>query len=244
MPTKLRIAHLYPDLLNLYADKGNIRVLVQRCRWRGIETEVIPVPSGEEPRLEQYHLVLLGGGSDREQELVAKTLGKNKLEWRQAVHAGLPVLAVCGGYQLLGEYYQLPDGRKVAGLELLDLVTKADGPRLIGNIAIDAGPELGTIVGFENHGGRTRHGHEPLGTVLKGHGNNGRDGKEGVRYQNVIGTYIHGPLLPKNPRLADHMLQLALDYAGIRATLAPLDDAFEMAAHHAFLSRRLDLPTG
>ncbi|WP_067932022.1 type 1 glutamine amidotransferase [Alicyclobacillus kakegawensis] len=239
---KLRIAHLYPDLLNLYADKGNIRVLTQRCRWRGVDVEVIPVLSGERPRFEEYHLVLLGGGSDREQELVAQTLVKHRSDWRHAAAAGLPVLAVCGGYQLLGHYYQLPNGRKVEGLELLDLVTHAGHPRLTGNIAIDAGETLGTIVGFENHGGRTEHAHEPLGKVLKGHGNNGRDGLEGVRWQNVIGTYIHGPLLPKNPRLADHILRLAMDYAGMPIALQPLEDEWEQAAHDAFLERRLELP--
>jgi CobQ-like glutamine amidotransferase family enzyme len=230
-------------LLNLYADKGNIRTLVQRCRWRGIEVEVIQVPSGEPPRLQEYHLVLLGGGSDREQELVAQTLGRQRQDWQRAVADGLPVLAVCGGYQLLGEYYQLPDGRKVEGLGLLDLRTSAGRPRLIGNIAIDAG-ELGTIVGFENHGGRTEHRHAPLGRVLKGHGNNGQDGLEGVQHLNIIGTYIHGPLLPKNPRLADHLLQTALAYAGLSASLDPLDDRLEEAAHAAFLERRLELPRG
>ncbi|MDQ0188981.1 glutamine amidotransferase [Alicyclobacillus cycloheptanicus] len=238
MSQRLCIAHLYPDLLNLYADKGNILTLVRRLEWRGIEVEVTEVPSGSEPRLQDYHLVLLGGGSDREQALVGQTLRTKRSEWQAAVEDGLPLLAVCGGYQLLGHFYQLPDGTKVPGLELLDLETVAGSPRLIGNIAIDS-PECGTIVGFENHGGRTTHRHAPLGFVRQGHGNNGQDKQEGVRYKNIVGTYIHGPLLPKNPRLADFMLGLSLAYAGINAALEPLDDRMEEAAHEAFLTRRI-----
>lgn len=238
MSTKLRIAHLYPDLLNLYADLGNIRTLVRRCEWRGIDVEVVSVPKGEHLSLQEVHLVLLGGGSDREQVLVGETLRTKQREWTAAVDAGLPMLAVCGGYQLLGEYYQLPDGTKVQGLELLELQTVAGSPRLIGNVAIESA-ELGTIVGFENHGGRTTHRHEPLGRVIHGHGNNGTDGMEGVQHKHIIGTYIHGPLLPKNPALADHMLSLALEYAGMRADLTPLDDRFEEAAREAFIERRI-----
>lgn len=237
MSQSLRIAHLYPDLLNLYADKGNILTLTRRCEWRGISVDVTPVPSGTEPRLQDFHLVLLGGGSDREQTLVSQTLRTRRSEWRAAIDGGLPLLAVCGGYQLLGQSYQLPDGTKVGGLELLDLETIAGAPRLIGNIAIDT-PECGTVVGFENHGGRTTHRHAPLGFVQTGHGNNGTDKQEGVRYQNIVGTYIHGPLLPKNPRLADFVLGLALDYAGIAAELTPLEDELENLAHEAFLTRR------
>lgn len=238
MSRSLRIAHLYPELLNLYADRGNILTLRRRCEWRGIPVEVEEVTAGEPLHLSRYHLVLLGGGSDREQEIVARTLVAGRTEWASAVAAGLPVLAVCGGYQLLGEYYELPGGEKVPGLAVLDLHTVAGEPRLIGNIAVES-PVCGTIVGFENHGGRTRHRHEPLGRVLAGHGNNGEDGQEGVRHLNVFGTYIHGPLLPKNPRLADWILQTALDYAGIAADLAPLPDELERAAHEAFLARRI-----
>lgn len=243
MSSKLRIAHLYPDLLNLYADFGNIRTLARRCEWRGIETEVISVPKGENLTLQDIHLVLLGGGSDREQVLVGETLRTRQAEWRAAVDAGLPILAVCGGYQLLGSFYQLPDGTKVPGLELLELETVAGSPRLIGNIAIESG-DLGTIVGFENHGGRTTHHHEPLGRVLSGHGNNGMDGQEGVRFKHIIGTYIHGPLLPKNPNLADHMLELALNYAGMSVELTPLDDTIEQSARQAFLERRIGSARG
>jgi CobQ-like glutamine amidotransferase family enzyme len=234
------IAHLYPDLLNLYADKGNILTLRRRLEWRGIPVEIRLVTSAEEARPAEYDLVLLGGGSDREQEIVGRTLRRARDEWKAAVEDGLPVLAVCGGYQLLGEYYQLPNGTKVPGLELLDLRTEAGSPRLIGNIAIHS-EECGTIIGFENHGGRTTHNHAPLGSVLRGHGNNGVDGKEGVRYKNIFGTYIHGPLLPKNPALADLVLQTVLDYAGCNVRLEPLDDSLENSAHNAFLTRRMNL---
>lgn len=236
----LRIAHLYPDLLNLYADKGNIQTLTRRCEWRGIDVEVEYVTQNSKVTLSTYHLVLLGGGSDREQVLVGESLSRNREDWVQAVDAGLPLLAVCGGYQLLGDFYELPDKTRVQGLGLLDLHTVADHPRLIGNIAIES-PECGLIVGFENHGGRTTHRHAPLGSVLSGNGNNGVDKQEGVRYKNIVGTYIHGPLLPKNPRLADFVIQTALDYAEIPVVLEPLDDAFEQSAHSAFLSRRIEV---
>lgn len=236
----LKIAHLYPELLNLYADKGNIQTLKRRLEWRGIEVSVEQVNINHPLRLQDYHLVLLGGGSDREQELVSRHLYSQREEWKAAVESGLPLLAICGGYQLLGDYYQFHNGTKIQGLGVLDLETSAGSTRLIGNIAIDAG-ELGTIVGFENHGGRTTHRHAPLGRVLKGHGNNGSDGQEGVIYRHVFGTYIHGPLLPKNPQFADYVLQTALDYAELSYQLTPLDDRLENDAHQAFLSRRLEL---
>jgi len=240
MTRPLHIAHLYPDLLNLYADKGNIQTLQMRCQWRGQEVCVSAVPAGEKPKLASYDLVLLGGGSDREQAIVGQTLLSIRDELRSAVEDGLPLLAICGGYQLLGSFYQLPNGVKVEGLSLLDLVTEAGEPRLIGNIAIETASS-GWVVGFENHAGRTTHHHEPLGRVRKGHGNNGQDGTEGVRYKNVFGTYIHGPLLPKNPQLADLVLTAARSYRGIDEPLAPLDDSLEEAARRAFLERRLQL---
>ncbi|MCL6453620.1 MAG: glutamine amidotransferase [Alicyclobacillus sp.] len=240
MAQPLHIAHLYPDLLNLYADRGNIRTLRMRCLWRGIEVTVSEVPAGSRPDFARYHLVLLGGGSDREQAIVGETLAKWKGELRAAIEAGMPLLAICGGYQLLGSYYQLPDGTKVPGLDLLDLVTVAGSPRLIGNVAVES-DLCGTIVGFENHGGRTTHNHEPLGKVVRGCGNNGKDGYEGVQYKHVIGTYIHGPLLPKNPRLADLVLARARAYQGVDHPLEPLDDTLEDAARKAFLTRRVQL---
>ncbi len=238
MSRPLRIAHLYPELLNLYADRGNIQVLVRRCQWRGLPVEVTSVRGSDTYHLQDFDLVLLGGGSDREQELVAQTLYPRRNEWLAAIADGLPLLAICGGYQLLGEFYQLSNGRKVSGLGILDMQTVAGQPRLIGNIAIDS-PWAGRIVGFENHGGRTTHHHDALGRVLHGHGNNGMDGQEGVRYQNVIGTYIHGPLLPKNPQLADFVLQTASNYAGLQQILEYLPDKLEKAAQQAFVDRRL-----
>lgn len=240
MSRPLRIAHLYPDLLNLYADKGNIQTLRKRCEWRGIDVVVSSVGSGQRVLLTDYDLVLLGGGSDREQEIVGRTLRNAQREWKDAMEAGLPILGICGGYQLLGEYYELPDGTKVAGLELLDLVTVAGSPRLIGNVAIDS-PVCGRIVGFENHAGYTTHHHTALGTVVHGHGNNGKDHQEGVHHLNVMGTYIHGPLLPKNPQLADYVLQTALDYAEFNIQLEPLDDGLELAANEAVQTRRMNL---
>lgn len=240
MTKTLRIAHLYPELLNLYADKGNIQTLYRRLEWRGIDVHLESVGMRDDLHLQDYHLVLLGGGSDREQEIVGKHLYTKREEWKAAVEAGLPLLAICGGYQLLGHFYQLPDGSQVKGLGVLDLETVAGAPRLIGNIAIES-KDFGTIVGFENHGGRTTHRHSALGRVLKGFGNNGSDGHEGVHHHNIFGTYIHGPLLPKNPKFADYVLQTALDYAGFAHPLDPLDDTLETAAHQAFLARRLEL---
>lgn len=240
MTRPLHIAHLYPDLLNLYADKGNIQTLRMRCEWRGIDVQISSVPAGEKPDLASYDLVLLGGGSDREQALVAQTLLTSRDELSSAIEDGLPLLAICGGYQLLGSYYQSADGVKVPGLALLDLVTEAAAPRLTGNIAVET-ESCGLVVGFENHAGRTTHHHSPLGRVRSGYGNNGQDGMEGVRYKNVFGTYIHGPLLPKNPQLADGVLAAARSYRGIDEPLEPLDDTLEASARHAFLERRLQL---
>lgn len=236
----LHIAHLFPDLLNLYADKGNIVTLAQRLRWRGFDVEVHGVTHREAPRLTAYDLVLLGGGSDREQEIVARHLTPYQKEFLHAMESGLPMLAICGGYQLLGAYYQVPSGEKIEGLGVLEMYTSAGTglPRLIGNIAIQT-EHAGVVMGFENHGGRTVHHHNPLGKVLHGHGNDGLSGYEGVRLHNVWGTYVHGPLLPKNPALADEVLQTALSYAGMDEQLAPLDDALEKKARDAFLDLRM-----
>lgn len=239
MAKPLCIAHLYPELLNLYADKGNIQTLRKRLEWRHIPVRVESVRLGDPLRLTDYDLVLLGGGSDREQGLIGQTLRPLRDEWRHAVADGLPVLGICGGYQLLGEYYRLGTGEVVEGLGVLDMRTEPGSPRLIGNVAIDV-QGVGSVVGFENHAGRTYHNHTPLGRVIAGHGNNGEDRMEGVRYINVFGTYIHGPLLPKNPRLADYVLAIALERAGLPSDLAPLDDAVEQAAHQAFLMRRVN----
>jgi CobQ-like glutamine amidotransferase family enzyme len=227
----LRVCALYPELMNIYADRGNTAVLRARCEWRGLGFELGASSVGEPLDPDAHDLFYIGGGQDRDQVAVAEDMVRTK---RDALHSaaarGAVVLAVCGGYQLLGHSYVL-DGQELPGVGLVDLRTvREPGPRLIGNCAIEA--DLGTgprvIAGFENHGGRTYLGDDerPLGRVLKGHGNNDRDGGEGVRRRNVIGTYLHGPLLPKNIWLADRLIELALD-----TELEPLEDELEDAAH-------------
>ncbi len=242
MTRRIVLVHVYPELLNLYADRGNIAVLTQRAQRRDIEVEVVRAHTGQPLPLDRAHLVLLGGGSDREQALVANELQGARQPFREAIERGTVVLAVCGGYQLLGRYYETADGERVPGLGVLDLVTRARRPRLIGNVALrwlERTQEPRTIVGFENHAGRTEHAHDPLAEVLAGAGNNGLDGQEGLRYKNVLGTYVHGPLLPKNPHVADHLLERALAASGQDAQLTPLDDGLEWAAHRVALQRAL-----
>ena len=233
MSATLRVCALYPELMNIYADRGNIAVLRARCEWRGLGFELAPSSVGEPLDPDAHDLFYIGGGQDRDQIAVAEDMQVTK---RSALHAaadrGAVVLAVCGGYQLLGESYQLGE-HELPGVGLAELRTVRDpGPRLIGNCAIevDLGEGPRTLAGFENHGGRTHLGPgvEPLGQVLRGHGNNGADGTEGARVANAFGTYLHGPLLPKNAWLADHLIELAL---GIE--LAPLDDRLEDAAHQS-----------
>jgi lipid II isoglutaminyl synthase (glutamine-hydrolysing) len=231
MPS-LRVCSLYPELMNIYADRGNIAVLRARCEWRGIGFEHGGASLGDAVDPDAHDLFYMGGGQDRDQAAVAHDMAASK---REALHAaadrGAVVLAVCGGYQLLGHSYEL-GGERLPGVGLVDLHTvREPGPRLIGNCAIEAdlgdGPRV--IAGFENHGGRTYLGPEerPLGRVLAGHGNNGRDGFEGVHRGNVIGTYLHGPLLPKNIWLADRLIELALG-----VSLEPLpDQQLEEGAH-------------
>jgi len=231
---ELRVCALYPDLMNIYADRGNLLVLERRCRWRGIEFSVTASGLGDRLDPDAADLFYLGGGQDRDQKLCALDLAEIK---RDALHAaagrGAVILAVCGGYQLLGHSYQLGD-ETLPGVGLVDLVTvRSEDLRLIGNVAIEVELEPGTrrvLAGFENHGGRTRlgAGESPLGRVLKGHGNNGEDGYEGVRRGNVIGTYLHGPLLPKNVWFADWLIQTSLDRS---EPLEPLEDRLEAAAH-------------
>jgi CobQ-like glutamine amidotransferase family enzyme len=234
----LRVCALYPDLMNIYADRGNLLFLERRCQWRGIGFELTGAHPGDAVDPEAHDLFYLGGGQDRDQALCAEDLATVK---RDAIHAaaarGAVVFAVCGGHQLLGSAYQLGDD-ELPGVGLVDLRTiREEGPRLIGNIAIEVelpgldGPR--TLAGFENHGGRTYLGERehPLGRVLAGHGNNGSDGFEGVRRGTVVGTYMHGPLLPKNAWFADWLIATAL---GVEpGALAALDDALEDAAHVA-----------
>lgn len=233
---KLRIAHLYPDLLNLYGDIGNITTLTKRCKWRGIDIETDSICGSEPIHFTDYDLVFLGGGSDREQLLVRDKLSVMKSEITSYVNDGGVLLAVCGGYQLLGSYYKLKD-ETIKGLEILNIQTEIGENRLIGDVVIK-NDRFGTIVGFENHGGRTFiNDHTPLGKVLHGHGNNGKDGAEGVIYKNVIATYLHGSLLPKNPVLCDHIIKLMLEQRGLPTELTPLDDSLELDAHQYIVKR-------
>jgi hypothetical protein len=232
----LRVCALYPDLLNIYADRGNLLLLDRRCAWRGIGFELSGSGLGDALDPDAHDLFYIGGGQDRDQALCARDMVVTK---RDALHAaaarGAVVFAVCGGYQLLGHGYDMGD-EMLPGVGLVDLETvREDGPRLIGNVAIELGDGQ-VLAGFENHGGRTRLGPAatPLGRVLRGHGNDGRSGYEGVRggpRDTVVGTYLHGPLLPKNAHFADWLTATALGIAP--SELAALDDALEDAAHAA-----------
>jgi CobQ-like glutamine amidotransferase family enzyme len=236
---ELRVLSLYPEQMNIYADRGNIVFLQRRCEWRGIGFAHAGAGPGDPLDPAAHDLLYIGGGQDRDQRMVAVDLVASKRgALAGAVDDGAALLAVCGGYQLLGHSYQLGE-EKLPGLGLADLETvREPGPRLIGNVAIEAdlgaGPRL--LAGFENHGGRTYlgAGAKPLGRVLEGAGNNAKDGFEGVCRANLIGTYLHGPLLPKNAWLADHLIAVALERRyGTRPELEPLDDAFEAAAHES-----------
>jgi CobQ-like glutamine amidotransferase family enzyme len=239
---ELRLLALYPEQMNIYADRGNIIFLQRRCEWRGIGFAYAAAGPGESFDPGAHDLIYIGGGQDRDQVIVAADMVASKRRaLAEAVDDGVAVLAVCGGYQLLGHSYELGPGRRIEGLGLADLETvREPGERLIGNVAIEtdlgAGPAV--LAGFENHGGRTHLGAsaEPLGRVLAGHGNNGRDGLEGVRRANIIGTYLHGPLLPKNAWLADRLTAIALGRRdGSTAELEPLGDEIERAAHETAL---------
>lgn len=234
---KLIIGHLYPDLLNLYGDRGNIQCMKKRCEWRGIEAEVREFQITDSVDFSALDIVLLGGGSDREQMLVCEKLKSIRSDFHAYVEDGGVVIAVCGGYQLLGHYYDTDDGR-IEGLSLVDLYTEQGSPRLISNIVIENKDFPYPITGFENHGGRTFiNGNRPLGNVLFGFGNNGKDGAEGVLYKNVVGTYLHGPLLPKNPHICDYLLGNALERKYGKRELAPLDDTQELEANRYIVER-------
>lgn len=235
----VRICHLYPDLLNLYGDRGNIICLRQRLAWRGVAAEIVEVPVGEKADFTQFDLVFIGGGQDFEQEVLLPDLRSGKdQELKAAINDGKTILAICGGYQMLGSYYETWDGVRCDFINAIDYYTVGAKNRMIGNFAFECLPESGgsTVVGFENHSGKTflGSGVHPLGKIIVGGGNNGEDGGEGVRYHNVFGTYSHGPILPKNPALCDFILQTALSD---RIELAPLDDRAELAAHDAMLKR-------
>lgn len=238
----LKVCHLYPDLLNLYGDRGNVIAFVQRCRWRQIPVELVEVNVGEPVNFNDIDFLFLGGGSDREQNLMAADLLARKNSLVEAINQGLVVLAICGGYQMMGQYYLTTDGQRIPGLGILDHYTKAGTARLIGNVIIDMkiAAETIKVVGFENHSGQTFIGNmEPLGKVITGYGNNGQDGFEGARYKNVFCSYLHGPLLPKNSKLTDMLIKLSLERRGIKQDLWPLEDNFEDMAVKVMVDRHI-----
>jgi len=238
---EVRLLALYPEQMNIYADRGNMIFLQRRCEWRGIPFRYEAAGPGDGFDPADHDLIYIGGGQDRDQVLVAEDMLRTKRgAIASAVEDGAALLAVCGGYQLLGHRYQLGD-RSIPGLGIADLETvREEGPRLIGNVSIEVDLGEGPLVlaGFENHGGRTHLGADavPLGRVLHGHGNNDRDGYEGVKRLNLIGTYLHGPLLPKNAWLADRLIARALERrTGVRPELEALPDALEAASHESAL---------
>jgi len=244
---KLVIGYLYSDLMNIYGDTGNIIALTQRAKWRGIEVEVKHISIGDILKAGEVDLYFFGGGQDESQVLVAKDLQKKARVLKSEIERGVPLLSICGGYQLLGEFYQpygLPSkdskphqGPKLPGINIFPIFTEASDQRMIGNIVIQT--QFGKLVGFENHSGKTylKKG-TPLGLVLKGFGNNGKDQTEGSIYKNAIGCYMHGSLLPKNPILADWLIKKALEVKyNKKITLKKLDDSLESSAHTSAIQK-------
>ncbi len=235
LPT-IRIGHLYPELMNLYGDRGNILALVQRCQWRGIPVTVTDISIGDTLDPNTVDLLFMGGGQDAQQHLVCDDLIHTKADaLHKAAEAKTPILGVCGGYQLFGHTFDPIGGERIPGIGLLDCHTVGGEQRLIGNVVIERANKQ-TLVGFENHSGQTFLGDNarPLGQVITGHGNNGQSGDEGAVSGTVYGTYLHGALLPKNPAFADELLTLALHHAAngdTDLTLPPLCDKTEYAAH-------------
>ncbi len=244
---RLRIAHLYSKAMNLYGDKGNIAVLVKRCEWRGIEVQLERIQEGETFDFSSCDIIFMGGGPDSAQRSIADDLVSKGDSIREAVESGVCALAICGGNQLFGHYFKTKDGATLPGIGVFDHYTEAGDRRMIGNALIDcsnllaeesfprdaAGNHRLELVGFENHSGKTflGDGCKPLGKVIRGYGNDGSSGFEGCRYKNAFGTYLHGPLLPKNPWFADYLIKLGLEHRyGKAIELEELNDAIEMAA--------------
>jgi len=236
---ELRIAHLYAHFLNIYGDRGNIICLTQRARWRGIDVTVEPIGLGQEAKVDYFDIYFIGGGQDKQQMTIAEDLLKRKADLQAAVGSGAVILSVCGGYQLLGHYYRPHEGDELKGISLIDAYTVAGNRRMIGNVVVKQ-EDGHTLVGFENHSGKTYLGTgvKSLGKCEVGNGNNGEDGMEGAAHGTVYGTYLHGSLLPKNPHFADKLIAQALERRNGAVKLAPLDDKLENAAH----KRALILP--
>jgi hypothetical protein len=240
----IRVGHLYPDYLNIYADRGNMAVFERRAAARGLEFEVTAIGLGEPLRPGEHDLLYVGGGQDREQALIAKDIAAKDEALRDAVAGGAAALAVCGGYQLFGRFYRDRYGGELPGAGVLPLETYAGERRMIGDVLLECELEPGlrqTLAGFENHAGRTilDEGAEPLGRVVAGFGNDGESGYEGCRVGRAIGTYLHGPLLPRNPWLADWLLAQAVAHrtSDEPPVFEPLDDSLEVQAHAVSAAR-------
>lgn len=244
----LRIAHLYADLMNIYGDWGNVAAMVYRAKQRGITPEITPISIGDNLRPGQFDFYFFGGGQDTGQELVAPDLLRIAPALKEEVNSGAALLSICGGYQLLGKQYQTMDGQMLPGADILPVETTGEKQRLMNNLVVAVNPKLdinkseaATLVGFENHSGRTYilESGMALGRVVKGNGNNGHDGTEGVVYKAAIGTYLHGSCLPKNPHLADWLLARSLERRYGKVELEPLDDSLEWQAHRVAVGLKL-----
>ena len=239
---KLTIAHLYPKLLNIYGDFGNVLALKRRCEYRNIDFEIVSVNVGDEIDIEKNDIYFSGGGQDKQQIEVSAELQKRKDSLTRAANDGRVFLAICGGYQLLGKYYQPHDGEKLRGIGILDAYTVAGDTRFIGNVTAETDfLEPKTLVGFENHAGLTylEDGTVPIAKVVVGNGNNSKDGGEGGRKNNVFGTYLHGSVLPKNPHFTDYLIKKALEVKyGKEIELEKLDDTIEMNAHNDLINKK------
>lgn len=240
----LKIAHLYPDLLDLYSDRGNVIILQKRAEWRGMRATVDEITVGHEPDLSEYDILVMGGGMDREQGIVAGDLQKRRENLQHAVATGTVILAICGGYQLLGNYFETSGGQRIPGIGLLDIETVGAKVRMVGNVVAEMEIDgvKTNIIGYENHSGKTYLGKgvQPMMKVIKGYGNSGEDKFEGVRQGTVFGTYLHGPLLAKNPTLADHMITLALKRKDLSVKLEGLNDELEARTQQKLYKRLVE----
>lgn len=241
---RIKIAHLFPDLLNIYGDRGNILTISRRCSWRGIEVEIFEPGLDDDIDPEKYDFYFMGGGQDQQQITVAARLREIAPQIKEAVESGAVILAICGGYQLLGHYYQPFNGDKLEGISVIDAYTVAGNTRFIGNVTIELDESFDikpkTLVGFENHSGLTylSDSIKPFGKVIVGNGNNGKDSTEGAVYKHVYGTYLHGSLLPKNPHFADLLIMQALSRRYGQVVLDPLEDTVELQAHDKAVGRK------
>ncbi len=240
MSLTLELAYLYPKLLNIYGDRGNVLTLSFRCQARGINLNVTPIGLGEDLKSKEFDIFFIGGGQDQQQILVSNDLQVKKKELINLIENNVVFLAVCGGYQLLGKYYKTGDGAEIPGIEALDLYTIAGKKRMIGNVLCEEIESNSLVVGFENHSGKTFLGTsvKPFAKVIRGGGNNGEDGFEGARYKNVFGTYLHGSLLPKNPYLTDKLIKLAVERKGLKTPKVDLDNRLEEMAHKKAMKLR------